>query len=230
MASVDTEEQRRRIASKAFKRQLDMAERSAFDGLPENSRDHVIKAARALQAGDWERSKDLLLSAKIWNLLDNSNEIKEMLSKKVQIEGLRTYLFTNSPHYVSIAFSHLSEAFSLPVSTVTSIISRMIYNDELQASLDQKDQVIVFSRVEQTEVQRLSLQLADRVNSLVESNEKALDQKLGQGQQTDRSKEGGEGGAQGQRRGGGRTGGNYRGRGRGRGFQGGAMGQRRTPA
>jgi translation initiation factor 3 subunit C len=81
MASVDTEEQRRRIASKTFKRLLDMAERSAFDGLPENNRDHVIKAARALQAGDWERSKELLLSAKIWNLFDKSAEIKEMLSK-----------------------------------------------------------------------------------------------------------------------------------------------------
>jgi translation initiation factor 3 subunit C len=106
----------------------------------------------------------------------------------------------------------------------------MIYNDELQASLDQIDQVIVFSRVEQSEVQRLSLQLADRVNALVEQNEKALDQKLGQNQQTDRTKEGGDGASQGQRRGGGRTGGNYRGRGRGRGFQGGAMGQRRVPA
>lgn len=81
MASVDTEDQRRRIASKTFKRLLDMAERSAFDGLPENSRDHVIKAARALQAGDWERSKELLLSAKIWNLFDKSAELKEMLAK-----------------------------------------------------------------------------------------------------------------------------------------------------
>lgn len=105
----------------------------------------------------------------------------------------------------------------------------MIYNDELQASLDQIDQVIVFHRVEQTEIQSLSLQLADRVNALVEQNEKALDQKLGQGQQADRTKEGGgEGGNRGERRGG--TRGNYRGRGRGRGFQGGAMGQRRVPA
>jgi translation initiation factor 3 subunit C len=105
----------------------------------------------------------------------------------------------------------------------------MIYNDELQASLDQIDQVIVFSRVEQSEVQRLSLQLADRVNALVEQNEKALDQKLGQGQQTDRTKEGGgDGASRGQRRGGAKT--NFRGRGRGRGFQGGAMGQRRVPA
>jgi translation initiation factor 3 subunit C len=229
LASVNTDEQRRKIASKTFKRLLDMNERSAFDGLPENNRDHVIKAARALQGGDWTRSKELLLSAKIWNLIDNSVQIKEMLSRKIQIEGLRTYLFTNSPYYVSVSFSHLADAFSLPISTVASIVSRMIYNDELQASLDQIKQVIVFHRVEQTEIQSLSLQLADRVNALVEQNEKALDQKLGQGQQDNRQKEGGgDGGNRGERRGG--TRGNGRGRGRGRGFQGGAMGQRRVPA
>lgn len=81
LASVDTEDQRRKIASKTFKRLLDVAERSAFDGLPENTRDHVIKAARALQIGDWTRSKELLLSAKIWNLIDDTEGIKTMLSK-----------------------------------------------------------------------------------------------------------------------------------------------------
>lgn len=81
LASVDTEEQRRKIASKTFKRLLDVAERSAFDGLPENTRDHVIKAARALQVGDWKRSKELLLSAKIWNLVEDSEKVKEMLAK-----------------------------------------------------------------------------------------------------------------------------------------------------
>jgi translation initiation factor 3 subunit C len=80
----------------------------------------------------------------------------------------------------------------------------MIYKDELQASLDAIDQVIVFKTVEQTEIQRLSLQLADRVNALVEQNERALDQKLNQGQPSDRNKgdAGGGDGNRGERRGG----------------------------
>jgi translation initiation factor 3 subunit C len=56
LASVDTEEQRRRIASKTFKRLLDMADKQAFMGPPENTRDHVVKASKALQAGEWERA------------------------------------------------------------------------------------------------------------------------------------------------------------------------------
>ena len=58
----------------------------------------------------------------------------------------------------------------------------MIYNDELAASLDQIEGVVIFHRVEQTEVQRLAQQLAERAVYMVEQNEKALDMKLGSNQ------------------------------------------------
>lgn len=116
----------------------------------------------------------------------------------------------------------------------------MIYNDELSASLDQIDAVVMFHRVETTEVQRLAQQLAERVAGMVENNEKILDQKLGnsgQGGQGGGGREGGErgeGGGRGrpERRGG--RGGNRGGRGRGRGgFNSGlgtGVGQRRGVA
>ena len=81
LASVDTDEQRRRIASKTFKRLLDMADKQAFMGPPENTRDHIIKASKAMQAGDWERANELILSIKIWALLDNADEVKTMLAQ-----------------------------------------------------------------------------------------------------------------------------------------------------
>ena len=112
----------------------------------------------------------------------------------------------------------------------------MIYTDELAASLDPIDNVVIFHRVEPTQVQKLAQQLAEKAVGLVEANEKTLDLKLGQtgqGQGTETRGAGGETGGRGrgERRGGAR--GTYRGRGRGRGFQsglGGAMGQRRVPA
>ncbi|EIW71751.1 hypothetical protein TREMEDRAFT_43048 [Tremella mesenterica DSM 1558] len=234
LANAQTEEQRRRVASKTFKRHLDMAERQAFMGPPEHTRDHVVKAAKALEAGDWERAKELILSIKVWSLLDNVDEVKATLAIKVQEEALRTYLFTYSAHYASLSLSALATTFDLPLARVQTIVSRMIYNDELQASLDAIDSVIVFQRIETTEVQKLAQQLADRAVAMLETNEKTLDQKLGQGGQgVDRESRGATGGEgkgterrQGQR-------GTYRGRGRGRGFQsglGGAMGQRRVAA
>ncbi|TYJ54720.1 eukaryotic translation initiation factor 3 subunit C [Cryptococcus floricola] len=220
LASVDTEEQRRRVTSKTFKRLLDMADRQAFMGPPENTRDHIIKASQALQAGEWEKARDLITSIKVWTLLDNASEVKDILAKKIQEEGLRTSLFTYSAYYDSLSLDHLAATYNLTTSRITSIISRMIYTDELPASLDQTDGVVIFHRVEQTEVQRLAQQLAEKTSQMLEQNEKTLDVKLGnQGQGPDRDARaaGGEGGRQqgGERRGGRGT---YRGRGgRGRG-------------
>lgn len=233
LASVDTEEQRRRIASKQFKRLLDIADKQAFMGPPENTRDHIIKASKALQAGEWERARDLILSIKIWQLLDNVDDVKAMLARKIQEEGLRTYLFTYAPYYQSLSLGDLATMFALPQQAVTSIVSRMIYTDELPASLDQIDGVVVFSRVEQTEVQRLAQQLADRAVNLLEQNEKTLDVKLGQGPggadaRGPREQGDGRGGQRQERRSGR---GSYRGRGRGRGgFNSGLGMQRRVAA
>lgn len=152
------------------------------------------------------------------------------MDRKIQEESLRTYIFTHAPFYASLSLSHLATTFSLPRSTVLSLVSRMIYTDEIAGSLDPIDDVVIFHRVEPTEVQRLAQQLAERAVGLMDQNEKAMDIKLGQNQATgtDRVAGGGDGQQQkrggGERRGGGR--GTYRGRGRGRGFQSGLGGTR----
>lgn len=57
----------------------------------------------------------------------------------------------------------------------------MIWNEELSASLDQSASVIVFHRVELSRTQQLAQALAEKVNTMVEQSEKALDAKLGGG-------------------------------------------------
>jgi translation initiation factor 3 subunit C len=55
----------------------------------------------------------------------------------------------------------------------------MIWNEELSASLDHVAGVIIFDRVEVTRSHQLAQILADKLNAMVEQNEKTLDQKLG---------------------------------------------------
>lgn len=55
----------------------------------------------------------------------------------------------------------------------------MIWNEELQASLDHATGVVIFHRIELTRSHQLAQVLADKVNTMVEQNEKNLDQKLG---------------------------------------------------
>lgn len=81
LASIESEEQKRKVVSKPFRRLLDFADRQVFTGPPESTRDHIMQASKALQEGDWERCRDLVYSIKIWSLMPEANEVKEMLAK-----------------------------------------------------------------------------------------------------------------------------------------------------
>jgi len=179
LASIDSDEQKRKVISKPFRRLLDFADRQVFTGPPESTRDHIMQASKALQDGEWEKCRDLIQSIKIWSLMPESASVKEMLAKRIQEQGLRTYLFTYAPLYSTLSLSLLSRTFSLPLRTVTSIISKMIWNEELSASLDPSTGVVVFHRIELTRPQQLAQVIAEKVSNMVEQNEKALDVKLG---------------------------------------------------
>ncbi|KAJ5144980.1 Eukaryotic translation initiation factor 3 subunit C [Penicillium atrosanguineum] len=206
-------EMRRRMISKTFRRMLDYNERQVFTGPPENTRDGVIMSAKFLAAGDWKKAADMLASIKIWDLMPQPEKIKEMLSAQTQEEGLRTYLFTYAPFYDSLSISSLADMFELPIKKIAAIISRMISHEELGAALDQVNDAIVFRKgVELSRLQSQIVTLADKSMSLLESNEKTLEQRT-QGMANAFQREsgpgarGGRGGGRGGARGGGRGGG-----------------------
>ena len=81
LASIESEEQKRKTISKPFRRLLDFADRQVFTGPPESTRDHIMQASKALQDGEWERCRDLIQSIKIWSLMPEVASVKEMLAK-----------------------------------------------------------------------------------------------------------------------------------------------------
>ncbi|CAG8776090.1 9813_t:CDS:10 [Gigaspora margarita] len=181
-AAGSNPEARKKVISKPFRRMLDYNERQVFSGPPENTRDHIMGAAKALAAGEWKRCQELISAIKIWDLMPETQKIKEMLNRKIQEEGLRTYLFTYSSYYETLGLEQLATMFSLPINAVTAIISKMIWNEELVASLDQVDNVVVLHRVEPTKVQQLALMFAEKAASFVEANERTLELKQAAGQ------------------------------------------------
>ena len=121
-------DQRRRVISKAFRRLLDYSERSVFQGPPENTRDHILQASKALSAGDYKRSVELIRAIKIWDLIPSkSDEIRNMLEGKIKETGLETYLLTyapfceshNSHHIYILLTSHRRD--HLPVNPIVNV-------------------------------------------------------------------------------------------------------------
>ncbi len=73
----------------------------------------------------------------------------------------------------------MTKLFELERTTVHAIVSKMIINEEIMASLDEPTQCMVMHRTEPTRLQSLSLQLSDKIGQLVENNERLLDLRPG---------------------------------------------------
>jgi translation initiation factor 3 subunit C len=215
---------KKRTISKSYRRMLDYHERQIFTGPPENTRDHVMQASKALAAGEWKKAAEFITTIKIWDLLPKSAEIKEMLELQIQEEGLRTYLFTYAPFYDTLNIENLAQMFDLEPRKVAAIVSKMIHHEDLAAALDQVNSAIIFRRgVELSRLQSLALTLSDKAQGLIESNERILEQRTqGTANAFERQPQRGRGGGRGGR--GGRGGGGVPRRGGGQGFTGGALG------
>ncbi|KAL9085416.1 MAG: hypothetical protein Q9159_004705 [Coniocarpon cinnabarinum] len=214
---------RKRVISKTYRRMLEYHERQIFTGPPENTRDHVMQASKALAAGEWQKAADYIGAIKIWDLMKEPEKIKSMLQEQIQEEGLRTYLFTYAPFYDTLGIATLANMFSMEERRVTAVVSRMISHEELAAALDQVGQQIVFRKgVELSRLQSLALTLSDKASGLIETNEKTLEQRTqGTANAFERDRGQARGGRGGQR---GRGGALRLGRGGRGGFTGGVLG------
>uniref|UniRef100_A0A8C6QTN8 PCI domain-containing protein n=1 Tax=Nannospalax galili TaxID=1026970 RepID=A0A8C6QTN8_NANGA len=171
----------RHMISKQFQHQLWVGEWQPLLGPPESMRECVVAASKAMKMGDWKTCHSFIINekmnGKVWDLFPEADKVHTMLVRKIQEESLRTYLFTYSSVYDSISMETLSDMFELDLPTVHSIISKMIINEELMASLDQLTQIVVMHCTEPT--------LAEKLGSPVENNEWVFDHKQGTYDQKD---------------------------------------------
>ncbi|CDW60000.1 eukaryotic translation initiation factor 3 [Trichuris trichiura] len=178
MASKEFEV-RRRMISRSFHYQLKQSERQYLIGPPENTREHVMAASKALLVGDWRACRDFLINkkmnSKVWNLFQNSERVKQMIIRHVKEESLKTYLVTYSCVYDSISLDRLGSMFELEPRTVHTIVSKMIIEGDFPASFDEPSACVVINHVEPKRLHTLALQITEKLNVLAENVEQLID-------------------------------------------------------
>lgn len=206
-----TLDSKRRVISKHFRRLLDNYNRQTFTGPPENVRDHVMAASKALSRGDWSSAYSFLFALPVWGLVPAHEQVLAMLQERVKTESVRTYLFAYGLHYSSVSLGQLSVAFQLPSIQIHSVVSKMMVEEGLAASWDQPTCSIVMRNAQPSRLQALASDLSEKTAGLVDLNERSLQLRTGASRDEEDTGVGhfGEGGPRG---------GRGRGRGKGRGF------------
>ncbi|KAL9644387.1 hypothetical protein ABK040_013616 [Willaertia magna] len=167
-----------KVLNKSFRRVLDFYNRQYYVGPPENTRDHINAAYRAISTGDWQKGYDILLRLdELWSLIPD-DQVKEMLKKKIKVSALKAYIFKFSKHYDTMSIDLLSKMFDLPASKIHSIVNKMIINEEFYAGFDHTNSTIVVYHSEPSNLQYSALQLTERLSNLVEYNEKLYEAKM----------------------------------------------------
>ncbi|CUM63704.1 uncharacterized protein PRCAT00001288001 [Priceomyces carsonii] len=172
-ASSSSKDSRRKASVKSFKSKLEFHDRQYFTGPPESIKDHIVYASRALQKGDWLKAYDLLASIKIWKLFPNHDQLLEMMKNQLQVEGLRTYIFTYRLVYSKLSVSKLSQIFSLDSEKVVSVLQRMIDSNEVNGTLDDDKYLnFISTGPQRSRLQELAIVMNEKVGLLAEKNEK----------------------------------------------------------
>lgn len=161
------------IISKPFRKLIDSADQNLFNGPPEQSREYIVYASRALYHGDWRQAVDYIFGAtKMWKLIPNLDEVKQTLITKIKEAAFKVLMFRSSKAYENFSIADLGRLFDLSESDIKLLASKMIVRDKLEIKINLKDNLVQIHETPKRKMQILAGILAEKHKLLTEKNVK----------------------------------------------------------
>lgn len=168
--------ERRLYQSRHLRRILDAHDRNLFNGPPENTRELIVAASKALANGDWRECEKCIMSISLWDTLTNPTALRALLRHKIRESALYAFIYSVGNCYSTLSMEVLARDFDLPLSLVVRIVTKLITDHGVPAQLSPaNDQLLWNTESDLTPTQEAILTLKDKVNYLRERNEETAD-------------------------------------------------------
>lgn len=170
----------KRVISKNFKKLIEQYDAKAFQLAPENYRDQIVYAAKQLNKSNWKQALDHIFSIKLIQKLPDFGDgaFTALLTTRFKETALKAFLCRAARVYESFSFASLQETFALDRKPMLSILSKLILKGKLHAHIEGELLVMDEERKlsnEAKELQQLSVQYADKLEQMIENNERLID-------------------------------------------------------
>jgi len=161
----------RNIISRPYRKLIDSADKTLFNGPPEQSREFIVYASRSLFHGEWRMAVDYLFgAAKMWKLIPEYDEVKKVLTNKIKEVAFKVLMFRNSKFYESYSITDLGDLFDLSEPDVKTFVSKLIVREKLNVSIKKQENIVQINEAPLNEMQSLANVLAQKLKVVIEHN------------------------------------------------------------
>ncbi|ORZ36355.1 eukaryotic translation initiation factor 3 subunit 8 N-terminus-domain-containing protein [Catenaria anguillulae PL171] len=196
MAANPHDAGKRRLWAKTFRRNFEIMDRNAFQGPPENTRDHIMACAKLMMQGEWSKAAEYLTSVRVWVYVGGHSvdKVKDMLVVKVKETALVAWVhqLAVAGTAESMSLAQLAATFDVPLNRVHSLLAQLIVGGDLAGKLDGVHGALVLASSSSTasvsggavpaaaagrsanKVQWLTNQLAEKLMAIADGNDKIL--------------------------------------------------------
>jgi hypothetical protein len=107
----------------------------------------------------------------------SDENFKNTLILKFKETALKAFLQRAAKNYESFSVKSLATSFEIPQERIFQIVKKMIIRNRIQAHFDSANEFIILDTAssEVKELQQLSLQYVDKLEVMVENNERLID-------------------------------------------------------
>jgi len=95
--------------------------------------------------------------------------LQATLDNAFKTAAMKSFIHRAAKQYRSFSFEHLSQQFGLAKNTVKKVVSKLILQNKIQASMDIPKDLLLLDETGQDvkELQQLSLQYVSQIQSMV---------------------------------------------------------------